>query len=136
MYIDKVGYNPVQARQQVGFGTKVRLADKVIDLVKDTNEAEIIARIIKKAEKDGKNFILNILTENDDLYGKVYDTELNQLCRINHANVFGLHNSRVATLVEIIVKKLKDDSIKADIAEKLDKLNVTKLLDGFKIQAQ
>ncbi len=40
MNIDKVVYNPLQARQQVGFGTKVRLADNVIDLVKNSEEAE------------------------------------------------------------------------------------------------
>ncbi len=64
------------------------------------------------------------------------DLEQNQLCTINHANLHGLHNTSAVTLVEIIVKKMKDESVKNEIAKVLDKLIVRKLLDGFKIQAQ
>lgn len=132
MNINKVGYNPLQTRQQVGFGMSTlkltTYASKYVVLPKD---AKAIKAMAEKLEGDGKSF--NVIVDYDGgakmLYAKIFAPAGDHVCIIDPKNKDGKKITGTDNISEIIKNILKQ--AKPQIKAEDNRLNAQDIIEDL-----
>lgn len=132
MKISSVGYNPIQTRQQVGFGmSTLKLANYASRYVVLPKDAKAIKAMAEKLEGDGKSFTVVVDYDGSAkmLYGTIFSPPGDHVCIIDPKNKDGNTITGTDNISEIIRNILKQ--AKPKIKAEDNRLNAQDIIEDL-----